>query len=104
MAAARMTARVRVISMTAEPTYGSGWWPIGGPDAMLEGFSIGRSPMKRSLPLDAIDLASAPLFAITMLAEARGLRRRELREMGDLDDATPRSCRPSLRPDRSRWL
>lgn len=43
--------------------------------------------MKRtSLPLDKVDLVSGPVFIITMLAEARALRRRPvLREMGDLD-------------------
>ena len=55
--------------------------------------------VKKSLPLDAVDLASAPLFAITMLAEARGLRNRELRAMGDLDGATREVLSdPSLPP------
>ncbi len=58
--------------------------------------------MKRtSLPLDAVDLASAPIFAVTMLAEARALRNRpELREVGDLADATREELSdPSLPPD-----
>ncbi len=58
--------------------------------------------MKNPTPrLDAIDLASAPIFVITMLAEARALRGRpELRELGDLDDATREELSdPSPRAD-----
>ncbi len=45
--------------------------------------------MKRSLPIDKTDMVSLPLFAVTMLAEARALKARpELRTMGDLDGWT----------------
>jgi len=45
--------------------------------------------MKRSLPIDKTDIVSLPLFAVTMAAEARALRRRPvLREPGDLDSWT----------------
>ena len=43
-----------------------------------------RSPVRT---LDAVDKASLPLFAVTMLAEHAVLRRRPLRTLGDLDDA-----------------
>ncbi len=57
--------------------------------------------MKRSLPVDTIDLLSLPMFAATMVAEAQVLKRRpELRLPGDLDDATPAELSdPSLPPD-----
>lgn len=57
--------------------------------------------MKRSLPVDTIDLLSLPMFAATMVAEAQLLKRRpELRLPGDLDDATPAELSdPSLPPD-----
>ena len=57
--------------------------------------------MKRSLPVDTIDLLSLPMFAATMVAEARVLKRRpELRLPGDLDDANPEELSdPSLPPD-----
>ncbi len=55
---------------------------------------------KTSLPLDTIDLLSGPMFAVTMLAEARSLRNRERREFGDLDDATREELSdPSLPAD-----
>ena len=42
--------------------------------------------MKRSLPIDKTDMVSLPLFAVTMLAEARALQKRpDRREPGDLD-------------------
>ena len=42
--------------------------------------------MKRELPIDKTDMVSLPLFALTMLAEARALKARpELRATGDLD-------------------
>ena len=69
---------------------------------MLESIPEDEFAMKKtSLPLDAVDLASAPLFAVTMLAEARALKNRpELREMGDLDDATREELSdPSLPAD-----
>ena len=45
--------------------------------------------MKRALPIDKTDLVSLPMFALTMMAEARELNSRsELREHGDLDDWT----------------
>jgi sterol desaturase/sphingolipid hydroxylase (fatty acid hydroxylase superfamily) len=57
--------------------------------------------MKRSLPVDTIDLLSLPMFAATMIAEAQVLKRRpELRLPGDLDDATRAELSdPSLPPD-----
>ncbi len=57
--------------------------------------------MKRALPIDKVDMASVPMFAATMLAEARALRNRPvLREMGDLDDwTTAQLSDPSLPPD-----
>ena len=56
--------------------------------------------MKRSLPLDRVDMASGPMFIATMAAEAAVLTRRELRREGDLDDATPQQLAdPSLPPD-----
>ncbi len=55
--------------------------------------------MKRSLPIDKVDMVSVPLFAATMLAEARALRgRRVLREMGDLDDWTADQLSDPSRP------
>ena len=44
--------------------------------------------MKRALPIDTVDMVSVPMFAATMLAEARVLRNRELRAPGDLDGWT----------------
>ena len=40
------------------------------------------------LPVDKVDLLSVPFFIGTMIWEARVLANRELREVGDLDDAT----------------
>ena len=42
----------------------------------------------KSRPIDTIDLLSLPAFVGTMVWESRVLARRELREFGDLDDAT----------------
>lgn len=54
---------------------------------------------KSAFPIDALDLASGPVFVVTMLAEARSLKRRpELREFGDLDDATPAELSDSSLP------
>jgi len=54
---------------------------------------------KSALPIDALDLASGPVFVVTMLAEARSLKRRpELREFGDLDDATSAELADATRP------
>src|SRR5687768_8551052 len=39
--------------------------------------------------LDLVDKASVPLFAITMIAEHRALRKRARRTPGDLDGADP---------------
>lgn len=60
--------------------------------------------MKRSMPVDKTDLISLPLFAVTMVAEARALRRRtDLRDMGDLDDWTSEQLSdPSLPVDPLR--
>jgi len=46
-----------------------------------------RSFSLDDLPLDKLDLASAPLFVATMLWEARTLRGRDRRTLGDLDHA-----------------
>jgi sterol desaturase/sphingolipid hydroxylase (fatty acid hydroxylase superfamily) len=56
--------------------------------------------MKRtSLPLDKVDLVSGPVFIVTMLAEARALKRRPvLREMGDLDDWTKEELADARKP------
>jgi sterol desaturase/sphingolipid hydroxylase (fatty acid hydroxylase superfamily) len=43
---------------------------------------------KPALPIDALELAAAPIFVVSMLAEHAALRNRELRQFGDLDDAT----------------
>ena len=43
---------------------------------------------KRELPLDKIDLASGPIFIATMLWEAQVLKKRQQRDVGDLDHAT----------------
>lgn len=50
---------------------------------------MGKTTASKSLGLDALDLVAIPYFAITMVAEYRALRRRQLRTPGDLDDATP---------------
>lgn len=42
---------------------------------------------KRALPLDKVDLASGPIFIATMLWEAQVLKKRQLRDVGDLDRA-----------------
>jgi sterol desaturase/sphingolipid hydroxylase (fatty acid hydroxylase superfamily) len=42
-----------------------------------------------SRPIDTVDLLSLPAFVGTMLWESRVLARRDQREFGDLDDATP---------------
>ena len=42
-----------------------------------------------SRPIDTVDLLSLPAFVGTMLWESHVLARRDLREFGDLDDATP---------------
>ena len=57
--------------------------------------------MKRSLPIDKTDMVSLPMFALTMMAEARETENRsELREHGDLDDWTRDELSdPSLPPD-----
>jgi hypothetical protein len=53
-----------------------------------------------SRPIDTIDLLSLPAFVGTMIWESRVLARRELREFGDLDDATPDQLSdPRLPPD-----
>ena len=53
-----------------------------------------------SRPIDTIDLLSLPAFVGTMVWESRVLAKRELREFGDLDDATPEELSdPSLPPD-----
>jgi sterol desaturase/sphingolipid hydroxylase (fatty acid hydroxylase superfamily) len=55
--------------------------------------------LKRSLPIDKVDMASIPLFAATMLAEAQALRNRPvLREPGDLDDWTTEELSDPSRP------
>ena len=56
---------------------------------------------RESVTIDRLDLASAPFFAVTMLAEAAVLRRRpELRPVGDLLDADELTLSgPQLPPD-----
>jgi len=60
--------------------------------------------VKRSMPVDKTDLISLPLFAVTIPAEARALRRRaDLRDMGDLDGWTKEQLSdPSLPADPLR--
>lgn len=54
----------------------------------------------KSLPIDTVDLLSVPMFVSTMLWESRVLATRELREEGDLDDATAEELSdPSLPAD-----
>ena len=57
--------------------------------------------MESSRPINAIDIISAPVFVVTMLAEARALRKvPELREMGDLHHWTKEELSDtSLPPD-----
>ncbi|MFT5201687.1 MAG: sterol desaturase/sphingolipid hydroxylase (fatty acid hydroxylase superfamily) [Candidatus Aldehydirespiratoraceae bacterium] len=57
-----------------------------------------RSLPGKQLGLNAVDVASGPIFIITMLAEARVLRRRDLRKMGDLDDWTKAELSDSSLP------
>ena len=55
---------------------------------------------KSSLPIDAVDLLSLPMFVGTMWLESRVLQGREQREFGDLADATPEELSdPALPPD-----
>ena len=54
----------------------------------------------KSRPIDTVDLLSVPMFVGTMLWERHVLAGRELREEGDLDDATPEELSdPSLPAD-----
>lgn len=57
--------------------------------------------MKKSLPLDTVELLSGPLFVATMVAEHRALSTRsEFREIDDLDGWTAGELSdPSLPPD-----
>jgi sterol desaturase/sphingolipid hydroxylase (fatty acid hydroxylase superfamily) len=58
-----------------------------------------RNPLA-SLPIDRVDLLSVPLFVGTMIWESRVLARRELRAIGELDDATDAQLSdPSLPAD-----
>lgn len=51
-------------------------------------------------PIDAVDLVSLPLFVGTMVWEYQVLKKRDLREFGDLDDATEAQLSdPRLPPD-----
>ena len=53
-----------------------------------------------SRPIDTIDLLSLPVFVGTMVWEYRVLARRDVREFGDLDHATPDELSdPRLPPD-----
>jgi len=55
---------------------------------------------KLARPIDAVDLVSLPLFVGTMVWEYQVLKKRELREFGDLDDATDAELSdPALPPD-----
>ena len=49
--------------------------------------TLAKSPLDR-VPLDIVDLISGPVFIATMLWEAKALRDRPQREMGDLDGWT----------------
>jgi sterol desaturase/sphingolipid hydroxylase (fatty acid hydroxylase superfamily) len=54
----------------------------------------------KSLPIDVVDLLSLPTFIATMIWESRVLAKRELRDEGDLDDATREElCDPTLPAD-----
>ena len=58
---------------------------------------------KRALPLDKIDLASGPIFIATMLWEAQALKKRQRRDVDDLDHATlDELSDPSLPADPPR--
>jgi sterol desaturase/sphingolipid hydroxylase (fatty acid hydroxylase superfamily) len=68
---------------------------MGGVDG-----KTGSVKQLNSRPIDTIDLLSLPAFVGTMVWESRVLARRELREFGDLDDATADELAdPTLPPD-----
>ena len=52
----------------------------------------------KSLPIDTVDLLSVPMFVGTMVWESRVLAKRELREPGDLDEATGAELSDPLMP------
>ncbi len=55
---------------------------------------------KSNLPVDKTDLLSLPFFGLTMLAEAKWLRDKPKRQLGDLDEFTKEQLSdPSLPPD-----
>jgi len=55
---------------------------------------------KLARPIDTVDLVSLPLFVGTMAWEYQVLKKRDLREFGDLDDATEAQLSdPQLPPD-----
>ncbi|MFT4658036.1 MAG: sterol desaturase/sphingolipid hydroxylase (fatty acid hydroxylase superfamily) [Candidatus Aldehydirespiratoraceae bacterium] len=61
---------------------------------------MGTMKQLKSLPIDVVDLLSLPTFIATMIWESRGLAKRELRDEGDLNDATREElCDPTLPAD-----
>jgi sterol desaturase/sphingolipid hydroxylase (fatty acid hydroxylase superfamily) len=61
---------------------------------------MGTMKQLKSLPIDVVDLLSLPTFIATMIWESRGLAKRELRDEGDLNDASREElCDPTLPAD-----
>jgi sterol desaturase/sphingolipid hydroxylase (fatty acid hydroxylase superfamily) len=61
---------------------------------------MGTMKQLKSLPIDVVDLLSLPTFIATMIWESRVLAKRELRDEGDLNDATREElCDPTLPAD-----
>ena len=58
----------------------------------------GRVKGTAARPIDVVDMLSLPLFVGTMIWESRVLARRDRREFGDLDDATPAQLSDPLLP------
>lgn len=54
--------------------------------------------MKKSRPINMIDVLSLPVFVFTMIAEARALRRREQRTLGDMEDLSKAELADPSRP------
>ncbi len=60
--------------------------------------TLGNVKGLNSRPIDTVDLLSLPVFVGTMVWESRVLARRDLREFGDLDDATAEELSDSATP------
>ncbi len=60
--------------------------------------TLGNVKGLNSRPIDTVDVLSLPVFVGTMVWESRVLARRDLREFGDLDDATAAELSDSRRP------